>query len=80
MNREQLEKLLPAIFQRTCTEGSPLAAILDTMVELLEPVYALLKKSELYFSAQHAPLEFVPFLAAWVDLEVLLGEIGRAHV
>ena len=80
MNREQLEKLLPPIFRRTCAQGSPLAAILEVMAGLLDPVYAVLDQSEIYFSAQHAPLGFVPFLAGWVDLEVLQEAVfeGRA--
>ena len=80
MNRIKIERILPDIFRRTCGEGNPLTAILDAMVELLNPIDQVLGKVDRYFDPQEAPLDFVPFLAGWVDLEVLLENVFEGRL
>ena len=80
MNRARLERLLPAIFRQTCADGTPLAAILDVIVDLLDPVQRILKRRDMYFDPHRTPTAFVPFLACWVDLEVLLENVFEGRV
>ena len=37
MRRTEIERLLPAVFQRATTEGTPLLALLDVMESLHAP-------------------------------------------
>jgi len=70
MNRREIERLLPAVFQRTCnTEGSPLIAILEVMAALHEPAEQVLTELDMICDPIRTPDAFVPFLARWVDLE-----------
>ena len=72
MNRGEIERLLPEVFQRTLAPGSPLGAVLDAMEALHAPSEAVLAAVAQTFSAYQAPDGFVPFLAGWVDLDRLL--------
>ena len=70
MRPSEIERLLPAIFQRTGGEGTPLAALLEVMGALLQPAEDALDDLDRNFSARRAPDGFVPLLARWVDLDV----------
>jgi phage tail-like protein len=72
MKREQIKKLLPAVFQSTARPGNPLFAILDVMEAMHAPSEAALDSIEVNLDPYRAPDAFVPYLASWVDLEVLL--------
>lgn len=72
MKKERIEQLLPSVFQRAVQPGNPLFAILDLMETMHAPSEAALDNLEANFNAHHAPDTFVPYLASWVDLEVLL--------
>jgi len=74
MRRAAIERLLPAAYQQSAASG-PLAAILDGMERLHEPDEAALARIHDYFQPYVAPPRFVPYLAAWVDLDWLLGEL-----
>jgi phage tail-like protein len=69
MKREEIESLLPQVFQRTLRPGSPLNALLEVMESLHAPAEAVLAQLESYFNAYRTPDIFVPFLAGWVDLD-----------
>lgn len=76
MKRTEIEQLLPGIVQRTASPGTPLAALLDTMESLhAGPEQTLARLAEL-FDPHRTPDEFVPFLAAWLDLAHLLDTTG----
>jgi phage tail-like protein len=68
MKRTEIEALLPAIYQRTAVEGSPLTAILDVMEGMHAPVEATLEALPFVFQPLTAPDAFVPLLATWLDL------------
>jgi phage tail-like protein len=69
MKREEIESLLPQVFQRTLRPGSPLNALLEVMEMLHTPAETVLSKLESYFNAYSTPDIFVPYLAGWVDLD-----------
>jgi phage tail-like protein len=72
MKKEEIKRLLPSIFQNTAEPGNPLLAILDVMQKMHEPSEAAISSLEENFDPYRAPDSFVPYLATWVDLEVLL--------
>ena len=84
MKQEEIERLLPWIFRRTVAPGSPLAALLEVMEVLHAPVEGVLANLDAYFDPRRTPAVFLPYLARWVDLEVLLageaGAVGTADV
>jgi phage tail-like protein len=69
MKREEIENLLPQVFQRTLRSGSPLNALIEVMELLHAPAEAVLAQLESYFNAYSTPDIFVPYLASWVDLD-----------
>ena len=69
MKQTEIERLLPAIFQRTLTPGSPLAGLLDVMAQLHEPSEAVLAQFDAFLDPYQAAPAFVPFIASWLDLE-----------
>jgi phage tail-like protein len=69
MKREEIENLLPRVFQQTLRPGGPLNALLAVMELLHEPAEAVLSQLETYFNAYGTPDIFVPYLACWVDLD-----------
>jgi phage tail-like protein len=75
MKRNEIENLLPGIFQRTVKEGTPLFALLEVMEALQAADEAVLDQLETFFNPYLTPDIFVPFLASWVDLERLLAEV-----
>jgi phage tail-like protein len=74
MKRKEIERLLPAVFQRTLREGNPLVALLEVMEALHEPSEAELERLDATLDPRRTSEEFVPFLARWVDLEWLLDK------
>jgi phage tail-like protein len=68
MHREEIEQLLPSVFQRGLRPGSPLVALLDAMEALHEPIEDALGRLDAIFDPRRTPDRFVPFLAAWLDL------------
>lgn len=71
MKRSAIERLLPFVFRRAVTEGSPLAALLAVMEALHEPSEAVLRRLDTSFDPRRTTEAFVPYLAGWVDLEPL---------
>jgi phage tail-like protein len=69
MKHEEIENLLPHVFQQTLRAGGPLKALLEVMELLHEPAEAVLAQLETYFNAYGTPDIFVPYLACWVDLD-----------
>jgi phage tail-like protein len=69
MRRNEIERLLPEVFQRTLRPGGVISAIIELMEALHWPDEQVLAGVERAFSAYRAPDRFVPFLARWVDLD-----------
>lgn len=78
MKQAEIQSLLPVIFQRTITPGSPLLAILQVMEALHGPAEAVLADLDCYFDPRRTPDAFVPYLARWVDLERLFDRSALA--
>ncbi|MGH2479660.1 MAG: phage tail protein, partial [Ktedonobacteraceae bacterium] len=74
MKQNEIAQLLPAIFQQTIQQGTPLFALLGVMESLPAPDEAILNQIETCFNPYQAPDSFVPFLASWVDMEWILLE------
>jgi phage tail-like protein len=75
MKRNEIERLLPEIFQRVALPGTPLFALLEIMDALHEPSEEILGNVGPYFDPYQAPDRFVPLLARWVDLERYLVDL-----
>src|SRR5204863_7599231 len=69
MKRDEIERLLPSIFQRTLHEGGPLDGLLQVMEQLHGPAEGALAGLDATFDPRRTRDEFVPFLARWVDLD-----------
>lgn len=79
MKREDIETLLPGIYQ--CSPGSPLDAVLEVAARLPQPVEDLLATVEQLFDPRRTPEAMLPFLARWLDLDRFLvtrGSDGEA--
>jgi phage tail-like protein len=74
MQAEAIQSLLPTVFQRTATEGSPLAALLDIMETLHAPSEETLERFADHLSPYRTPDRFVAYLACWVGLERILTD------
>jgi phage tail-like protein len=74
MKQNEIKQLLPEIFQRTVREEGPLQALLAVMEDLHAPSEDILNELDKYFDPYRTPDRFVPYLAAWVDLDRLLPE------
>jgi phage tail-like protein len=72
MKKEQIKRLLPAVFQSAVEPGNPLSAILDVMEMMHGASESALDSLDANFDPYRAPDAFVPYLASWVDLEGLL--------
>ena len=79
MKQERIKQLLPSVFQRTSTAGDPMNAVLATMETLHGPTERILDNIDAVFDPYRSPEKFVPYLAAWVDLEVLLDVQESGH-
>ena len=73
MERASIAQLMPAVLRRTAVTGSPLAALLEAMEALHEPIEDVLGHLDAYFDPRRAPDEFVTLLASWVNLSSLLS-------
>jgi phage tail-like protein len=73
MKRNEIESLLPEIFQRTIHPGDPLFALLEVMEALHAPSEEVLADLEGFFDPYRTPDSFVPYLARWVDLDRFLS-------
>jgi phage tail-like protein len=71
MKKQRIERLLPAVFQNAVQAGNPLFAILDVMETMHAPSESTLDSLDGNFNPYRAPDTFVPYLAGWVDLEML---------
>ncbi|HJZ96664.1 MAG TPA: phage tail protein [Candidatus Solibacter sp.] len=78
MKRAAIERLLPAIFQRTVRDGAPLTALLEAMEDLHAPSELALQDLDAALDPRRTPDRFVPFLARWVDLDHLFEERARS--
>jgi len=72
MKASLIKRLLPAVFQRAMLSRAPLEAILTVMEEQHTPAESVLSRLNTYFDPRRTPDDFVPYLASWVDLEMLL--------
>lgn len=68
MKQNDIAQLLPAIFQQTLQQGTPLSALLEVMEALPALDERVLEQIETFFNPYQAPDSFVPFLAGWVDM------------
>ena len=78
MKRNEIAQLLPAIFQRTLSEGNPLTALLEVMETLHEPSEAVLAQLDGFFDPRRTSDGFVPFLAYWTNLTGLFDDTVKA--
>jgi phage tail-like protein len=69
MRRQAIERLLPAVYQRTAGPGGVLGAVLDVMEQLHAPDEARLETVDDLFAPYRTPDAFVAFLASWVALD-----------
>jgi len=74
MKLNEIERLLPVVYQRCINPASPMYALLDVMEGLHEPAEQVLERIDSYFDPNTAPESFVRYLAEWVDLSRYLGE------
>jgi phage tail-like protein len=72
VKQTQIKKLLPWVYQRTAQPGNPLTALLEVMQDLHAPVEANLSQLDSMFDPRRTQDSFVPYLAGWVDLGILL--------
>ncbi len=77
MKKERIKRLLPSVFQNTAKPGNPLFAILEVMETMHAPCESTLDRLHENFNPNRASDAFVPYLASWVDLEVLF-DVPRA--
>ncbi len=80
MRRDEIELLLPGVFQRALASapgGGLLGGLLETMDGLHAPVEACLGDLARWFHPHRTPDHVVPFLARWVDLERLFCDGGQ---
>jgi len=71
MKRKAIEHLLPEVLRRTVEPGNPMFAVLEVMEHLHDTPENRLLNLPAFFDPRRAPPEFVPLLAAWVDLSWL---------
>jgi phage tail-like protein len=77
MKSERIAPLLPEIFQRTLkAEPDVLGAFLKVMETLHAPGEDALENLELYLNPRQTLDTWLPFLAAWVDMDRFLDNAG----
>jgi phage tail-like protein len=76
MKENEIETLLPLVFQRAIRPDGLLQALLEVMENLHSPAEESLAELDKFFDPYLAPDEFVPYLAGWVDLDWLLPADG----
>jgi hypothetical protein len=72
MKRQEIEQLLPQVFQRTAQPDSPLGVLLDVMEHLHHKAEQRLAGLADIFNPRRTEDGFVPMLSGWVDLERVL--------
>src|SRR5262245_14004701 len=86
MKRVEIERLLPGIFQRTISydpetlKGNPLYAFLEVMEGLQAQDEGVVANLAQYFNPYLSPLNFVPYLASWVDLAPILKPTSASEL
>jgi phage tail-like protein len=83
MKSNEIERLLPQVYQSALRTRTPLSALLQVMEALHEPAEELLAQVETTFCPYHTPERFVPYLARWVDLDrffMTTGDTATADV
>jgi phage tail-like protein len=68
MQRAAIERLLPGVFQRAVSPGSPLSAVLDAMQALHEPDELILSRVSEVFNARRTDERYLTMLAHWLNL------------
>lgn len=76
MNSRRIAHLLPAVMRRTLEFSPPLAAILGVMEAMHAPSEEALRRFHEFVNPYAAPERFVPYVAGWVGLELVLDERG----
>ena len=71
MKSSEIEKLLPAVYQRSVGAATPLRALLDVMETLHEPDEEILAAIDTVFDPRRTARAYLPMLAHWVNLEFL---------
>ena len=74
MQQTEIARLLPTVFQRTIPSAGPLRHLLDVMEDLQQPSQDIIDNVDSYFDPYRAPVDFVPLLARWLDLDWLMVE------
>jgi len=77
MRRNEIEQLLPGVYQlalhpletSALVSDTRLAGLLDAMEELHDPAEQTLVRLDSYVDPRRAPDAFVTYLAGWVDLD-----------
>jgi phage tail-like protein len=77
MKRQDIEQLLPQVFQRILKQDSILNALLECMEKLHQSPEQALANLDATFNPRRTEDEFVPFLAGWVDLEWVLEPVRK---
>jgi phage tail-like protein len=77
MKRNEIEALLPDVFQRAAQPGTPLFALLEVMATLHRPSEETLTTLDRYFDPYRTPERFIPYLAGWLDLQRLILARGE---
>jgi phage tail-like protein len=78
MKPSEIARLLPQVFRQTMTTpANPLSALVEVMSALHAPSEAALEDVDAFFDPLRTPDRFVPFLAAWMDLDRLFDEPFR---
>jgi phage tail-like protein len=68
MTPDEIQQLLPSIFQRGLLPRTPMYGLLEVMEALHRPAEDTLRHLEVIFDPRRTPDRFVPYLATWVDL------------
>lgn len=68
MDQSHVVRFLPDVIGRSVGSATPLEALCEAMVTLLDPVDRRLSQLDSYFDPFRAPTAMLPYLAAWVDL------------
>ncbi len=79
MKRNEIERLLPRVYQDVVRPATPLWALLQVMQSLHEPAEEILAQVETTFSPYRMPERFVPYVARWLDLDRFFPATKRAE-
>lgn len=76
MRHEEIARLLPDIFRRSCQPGNMLHAMVEAMELLQEPAEGALRNLPAMFDPYRTRDDFVAYLGGWLDLERLYDMAG----